>query len=269
MFLKLGVANVWYATLSASYLQNNEREWLGDAESLPARKTFLYVSVNGVNQLSSWFCLVEYTVHHVFDPRSTSCIWVSESVHICSRHHRKRPKRTLLILKDYYSTWKGKVLLNKWKLVTFLNSSDASWTWQWKYYHWFTFFDLVNTYRQMWQFLFILYRPHIYRFPATIVFSGPPTKTMNRGFAVVLLQSSPTKSWCTYIHISNLQAIPINLYFKKLKYLTMLWIFHSLERLLKSNIILIIYYQYFIFRINLCCWYTPASFLNLSLAMLV
>jgi hypothetical protein len=82
----------------------------------------------------------------------------------------KETKRTLLILKDYYSAWNGKVLLNKWKLLTFLKSSKANWTWQWKYYHWFTFFDLVNTYRQMWPFLFILYRPRIYCFPATIVF---------------------------------------------------------------------------------------------------
>jgi hypothetical protein len=44
----------------------------GDAESLPARRTFLYVSVNGVNQVSSRFRLVEYTVHHVFNPRRAS-----------------------------------------------------------------------------------------------------------------------------------------------------------------------------------------------------
>jgi hypothetical protein len=58
MFLKRGVANVWYATLSASYLQNDEsEEWRG-AESLPPKNTFLYVSVNHVNQLSSLFRLV-------------------------------------------------------------------------------------------------------------------------------------------------------------------------------------------------------------------
>jgi hypothetical protein len=172
MFLKRGVANVWYATLSASYLQNNEREWWGDAESLPARKTFLYVSVNGVNrvnQLSSRFCLFEYTVHHVFDPRKHFVHlsqWESSYMLTTSP---KETKRTLLILKDYYSAWKGKVLL-KWNLMTFLKSSNANWTWEWKYYHWFTFFYLVNTYRQVWPFLFILYRPRIYRFPATIVF---------------------------------------------------------------------------------------------------
>jgi hypothetical protein len=58
MFLKLGVANVWYATLSASYLQNDEREEWGDAESLPPKNTFLYVSVNHVNQLRSLIRLV-------------------------------------------------------------------------------------------------------------------------------------------------------------------------------------------------------------------
>jgi hypothetical protein len=42
------------------------------AKSLPARKTFLYVIVNHVNQLSSHLHLVEYTVHHVFDSQRAS-----------------------------------------------------------------------------------------------------------------------------------------------------------------------------------------------------
>jgi hypothetical protein len=42
--------------------------------------------------------------------------------------------------------------------MTFLKCSNANWTWQWKYYRWFMFFYLGNTYWQMWPFLFNLYR---------------------------------------------------------------------------------------------------------------
>jgi hypothetical protein len=39
---------------------------------------------------------------------------------------------TSLIPKGYYSGWKGKMLLNKWGLMTCLKISNASWAWQWK-----------------------------------------------------------------------------------------------------------------------------------------
>jgi hypothetical protein len=88
----------------------------------------------------------------------------------------ERDQANIVNIEDYYSAWKGKVLLNKWKLMTFLKSSNANWTWQWKYYYWFTFFDLVNSYRQMWPFLFILYRPRIVFPQPSFFFQGPRRK---------------------------------------------------------------------------------------------
>jgi hypothetical protein len=163
MFLKRGVANVWYATLSASYLQNNEREWWGDAESLPARNTFLYVSVSRCEWCeSTQFAILPGWVYSPSRVRSSK-----HFVHLSQWERAymlttspKETKRTLLILKDYYSAWKG-------KLMIFLKNCNANWTWQWKYYHWFTFFDLVNTYRQMWPFY------SFYICPASIVFPQP------------------------------------------------------------------------------------------------
>jgi hypothetical protein len=108
--------------------------------------------------------------------------------------------RIIVSLINKYSAWKGKVLLNKWGLMKFLKCSNANWTWQWKYYHWFTFFDLVNTYRQMWPFLFTLYRPP----HPSLFFFRTPDKA-NWGFTVHHCMVTIIV-WVRYVVLSSWQT---------------------------------------------------------------
>jgi hypothetical protein len=131
MFLECGVA-------SCSAVKCVVCDWAGGLKGLP--RAF---------QLGKLSCML------VWINSVCTFVWLSIQSIICSILDVLCITASII---NNYSAWKGKVLLNKW-LMTILKSNNANWTWQWKYYQWFTFFYLVNTYSQMWPFLFILYRP--------------------------------------------------------------------------------------------------------------
>jgi hypothetical protein len=53
-------------------------------------------------------------------------------VFVYAHNITEKDQANIVNIESLLFSWRRKVLLNKWGLMTFLQRSSANWTWQWK-----------------------------------------------------------------------------------------------------------------------------------------